>query len=316
LPAPGEARYVPPAAHPGAAAGFRMTRLLIFSLVAILVLVVVPVALAVSFPARVLNALTSRSGYTVERDVAYGALPSQTLDIYRPETVTAETPVLVFFHGGGWNRGSKNDYLFVGQSLATAGMILVVPDYRLYPEVVFPDFVADAAEAVAFARDRLAPPDGAPRLFLFGHSAGAQIAALLNLDEHYLRDAGLAEGAVDGMIGLSGPYDFLPLKEDIYKAIFPEAVRPASQPIAFVDGSEAPMLLLTGDADRTVNPGNTTRLAAAILAKGGRAVSKVYPGVRHLDTVSALASAIPWSKPAVRQTIIDFVAAQPRRGGR
>jgi hypothetical protein len=76
------------------------------------------------------------------------------------------------------------------------------------------------------------------------------------------------------------------------------------------------MLLLTGDADRTVNPGNTTRLAASILAKGGRAVSKVYPGVRHLDTVSALASAIPWSKPDVRQTIIDFVAAQPRRGGR
>jgi acetyl esterase/lipase len=294
-----------------------MTRVLIFSLVGLLVLVVVPVAFAVSFPARVLNAFTSRSGYTVERDVAYGGLPSQKLDIYRPDTVTAETPVLVFFHGGGWNQGSKGDYLFVGQSIASAGMVLVVPDYRLYPEVVFPDFVADAAEAVAFTRDRFAGPEnGSPPIFLFGHSAGAHIAALLNLDEHYLRDAGVADGSIAGMIGLSGPYDFLPLKEDIYKAIFPEAVRSASQPIAFVDGNEAPMLLLTGDADRTVNPRNTTRLAAAIAAKDGTAVSKVYPGVRHLDTITALAAAIPWSKPDVRQTIIDFVRTQPKRGGR
>jgi acetyl esterase/lipase len=293
-----------------------MSRVLLLSLLVIAMLVAVPVALAVSFPARVLNAFTSRSGYTVERDVAYGGLPSQKLDIYRPETVTAETPVLVFFHGGGWNRGSKSDYLFVGQSLATAGMIVVVPDYRLYPEVIFPDFVADAARAVAFTRDRFERPENGTPLFLFGHSAGSHIAALLNLDEHYLRDAGVAEGSIAGMIGLSGPYDFLPLKEDIYRAIFPEAVRPASQPIAFVDGGEAPMLLLTGDADRTVDPGNTTRLAAAIAAKGGTAVSKVYPGVRHLGTISALAAAIPWSKPDVRQEIIDFVRTQSARGGR
>ncbi len=291
-----------------------MSRAVIFSLAAVAALIVVPAALAVSFPARVLNALTSRAGYTIERDIAYGDLPRQKLDIYLPDTVDADTPVVVFFYGGGWNSGSRDGYLFVGQSLATTGMIVVIPDYRLYPEVVFPAFVEDAAKAVAFTRARIARPDGStPPLFLAGHSAGAQIAALLNLDAHYLRDAGLPASAIAGMIGLSGPYDFLPLEEEIYRKTFPEAVRAASQPIAFVDGDEPPMLLLAGDADQTVRPANTTRLAAAIEAKGGSVETKIYPGIRHIDTLAALARATPWKKPDVRQQIIDFVQAHPGR---
>ena len=180
--------------------------------------------------------------------------------------------------------------------------------------MVFPGFVDDAAKAVAFTRARFKRPDGStPPMFLAGHSAGAQIAALLNLDEHYLRDAGVPAKAIAGMIGLSGPYDFLPLKEDVYKATFPEAVRAASQPIAFVDGREPPMLLLTGAADRTVRPANTTRLAAAIEAKGGRVEAKIYPGVRHIGTVAALSTLTPWKKPDVRRQIIDFVQAQQLR---
>jgi acetyl esterase/lipase len=292
-----------------------MSRVFLFSLLVIAALIIAS-ALAF-FPARVVNALTSRSGYSIERGVAYGELPRQKLDIYRPDVVTPDTPVVVFFHGGGWRQGSRGFYLFVGQSLATAGMIVVIPDYRLYPEVVFPDFMADAAKAVAFTRKHLGRGDGsAPPMFLAGHSAGAHIAALLNLDEHYLREAGLPDGAIAGMIGLSGPYDFLPLKQDIYKAIFPEAVRPASQPIAFVDGGEPPMLLLTGDADRTVDPANTTRLAAAVETKGGKATVKIYPGVRHNGTVAALATLTPWTKPDLRQAVIDFVKAQPARSGR
>jgi acetyl esterase/lipase len=173
--------------------------------------------------------------------------------------------------------------------------------------VVFPGFVEDAAKAVAFAHESLRKPDGTPRrLFLAGHSAGAHIAALLNLDERYLASAGVPKAAISGAAGLSGPYDFLPLKEDIYKAIFPEPVRTASQPINFVDGSEAPMLHVTGDADRTVRPGNTTRLAAAIDARKGVVSVKTYPGVGHIGTIAALATATFWRKPDVRATMIDF----------
>lgn len=293
-----------------------MPRTFLLGLLIPAVLIVTTAAVPL-FTARVVNAFTSRSGYSVERGIAYGELPRHKLDIYRPETVTPDTPVLIFFHGGSWRKGSRSLYLFLGQSLATAGMIVVIPDYRLYPEVVFPDFMADAAKAVVATHDRFATADGSgPRLFLAGHSAGAHIAALLNLDERYLREAGLPDRAVAGMIGLSGPYDFLPLKRDTLKAIFPEPARSASQPIAFVDGTEAPMLLLTGDADRTVLPGNTTRLAAAVEAKGGEATVKIYPGVRHNGTVAALAMVAPWTKPDVRGAIIDFVRAQPARQGR
>jgi acetyl esterase/lipase len=265
------------------------------------------VGLVVTNAAAIVNGLTTRDGYTILADRAYGPLPRQKLDVYMPKDGAEDAPVVVFFYGGGWNKGSKSRYLFVGQSLASAGFIVVIPDYRLYPDVVFPDFVEDAARAVAFTAKSLRRPDGTPRrVFLAGYSAGAHIAALLNLDERYLASAGVPKGAISGMAGLSGPYDFLPLKEDIYKAIFPEPVRTASQPINFVDGSEAPMLLITGDADRTVSPGNTTRLAAAIAARDGVVSVKSYPGVGHIGTIAALATATFWRKPDVRATMIDF----------
>ncbi len=115
------------------------------------------------------------------------------------------------------------------------------------------------------------------------------------------------------MIGLSGPYDFLPLTDERYKRVFPEATRDASQPIRFVDGGEPPMLLITGDADTTVSPGNTTRLAAAVMAKGGRATVKIYPGVGHLGTMLALARVLPYSKPLERADILAFIAATAGR---
>jgi acetyl esterase/lipase len=263
--------------------------------------------LVVTNAAAIVNGLTSRDGYTILADRAYGPLPRQRLDIYTPRGGAEDAAVVVFFYGGGWNKGTKSFYLFVGQSLASAGFIVVIPDYRLYPDVTFPDFVEDAADAVAFAGRSLMKPDGTPRrIFLAGYSAGAHIAALLNLDERYLASAGLPPSSISGAVGLSGPYDFLPIKEDIYKAIFPEPIRTASQPINFVDGSEAPMLLITGDADRTVDPGNTTRLAAAIEARSGAVSVKTYPGVGHIGTIAALATATFWRKPDVRVTIIDF----------
>jgi acetyl esterase/lipase len=269
------------------------------------------VLLVVSNAAALLNGLTTRDGYTILTDRAYGPLPRQKLDVYMPEEGADEAAVVVFFYGGGWNKGTKSFYLFVGQSLASAGFIVVIPDYRLYPDVTFPDFVEDAAAAVAFAGKSLIKPDGTPRrMFLAGYSAGAHIAALLNLDERYLATAGVSSSSIGGAVGLSGPYDFLPIKEDIYKAIFPEPIRTASQPINFVDGSEAPMLLITGDADRTVDPGNTTRLAAAIEARNGAVRVKTYPGVGHIGTIAALATATFWRKPDVRVTMIDFFREQ------
>ena len=73
-------------------------------------------------PAALLNATVSRKGYTVERDIAYGADPRQKLDFYRPDTPRADGKAVIFFYGGSWDSGSKGDYLFVAQALASRGI--------------------------------------------------------------------------------------------------------------------------------------------------------------------------------------------------
>jgi len=279
-----------------------MPKLILVASLATFLVVVTGVGVSALWPLRVISALSSRQGYTTTSDIPFGTAGLR-LDVYTPGDMRADAPMVIFIHGGGWATGWKDEYRFIAEALTSAGMLVVVPDYRLNPAVVFPTFVQDGAEAVAWASRNLA---GHP-VFLAGHSAGAHIAALLNLDERYLAAAGVSPGAVAGMIGLSGPYDFLPLTEERYKRVFPEATRAASQPIAFVDGSEPPMLLLTGDADTTVKPGNTTRLAAAVTARGGKATVRIYPGVGHLGTMMALARVLPYAKPPVRDDIVAFV---------
>lgn len=260
-------------------------------------------------PLNAVNLLTTRAGYTIQRDIAYGELARQKLDVYEPAGSPDTGPVMVFFHGGGWKSGAKDYYLFVGQTFAAAGLTVVIPNYRIYPEAVFPSFMEDAAGAVAWVHRNLRRPDGSPRpIVLVGHSAGAHIAVLLALDERYLADARVPARAIAGTAGISGPYDFLPLEEDVYKAIFPEPVRDASQPINFVDGTEAPFLLMAGTADRTVDPGNTDRLAERITAKGGKVSLAYFEGLGHIAPLTALAEAIPGESAPVRQDILDFIA--------
>jgi acetyl esterase/lipase len=275
-------------------------------LIPILIVAIAVAGLVAAWPLRVLSALTGHRGFIIRTDVAFGALPSQRLDVYTPEDVAPDAPVIVFFHGGGWAIGDKNEYGFVADAFRGAGFVVVIPNYRLSPEVTFPQFVEDGAAAVAWVSANLR---GHP-LFLAGHSAGAHIAALLSLDERYLAGEGVS---IVGTIGLSGPYDFLPLTEERYKRVFPEATRDESQPINFVNGRRPPMLLITGDADETVDPGNTTRLAAGIAAQGGSATVKIYPGVGHLGTLLALARALPYSKPPVVADIAAFVRAHAGR---
>ena len=230
------------------------------------------------------NTLTPFWGYDRHTDIAYGDLARRKLDIYAPNQPAAGAPVVVFFYGGGWNSGDKTGYRFMGQALAARGITAVLPDYRVYPATVFPGFVEDAAAAVAWTRANIARYGGDPtHLFVAGHSAGAHIAAMLATDGRYLQATGSSIGALSGFIGLSGPYDFLPIRDPTLQTIFaPRSEWPRTQPIHFVDGDEPPMLLLTGAADQSVDPGNTQRLAERVRAYGGVAVVKVYPGVSHM----------------------------------
>jgi acetyl esterase/lipase len=114
-------------------------------------------ALAGCSPLVVLNAVAPGKGFSRQADVAYGPLSRQKLDVYVPDAAVAVPfPVVVFFYGGGWESGQRKDYRFVGAELATRGVMTIVADYRVYPEVVFPAFVEDGALAVKWALDHAA----------------------------------------------------------------------------------------------------------------------------------------------------------------
>jgi acetyl esterase/lipase len=115
-------------------------------------------------------------GYTVEPNLAYGTLPRQFVDIYRPlGPVASNRPVLVFFYGESWTSGDRGSCRFIGQSFASAGYVTVVADYRHYPEARFPGFVEDGAAAVALVARHLLSAAG--HIVVIGPSSGAYIAS-------------------------------------------------------------------------------------------------------------------------------------------
>lgn len=211
------------------------------------------------------------------------------LDIHRPASNSNRQPIAIFFYGGSWRSGSRSEYAFVGEALAKAGIVTAIPDYRRYPQGRFPDFEFDAAHAVRWVRDHAAELGGDPqRIFLVGHSAGAHIAALLATDQHYLASVAIKPRELAGVVGISGPYDFLPLTDpDLVEVFGAEKDWPESQPVNFVDGDEPPFLLLHGASDRVVWPRNSTSLQSRLQKVGVPVQYKSYPSMGHFRIVAA-----------------------------
>ena len=280
----------------------RARRVVLASVVLLVALALGLIALARSHRAiDVLNALSGGRPQAAEADIAYGPLPRHRYDLYRAES--ADAPVAIFFHGGGWDSGSKDRFAFVGRGLAALGITAALPNYRLGPEPPFPAFMEDAALALDAIRRDVAE---GRRVVVIGHSAGAHIAALLALDEHYLEAAGTTPcEAIAGWIGLAGPYDFLPLNEDRYRAIFPEATRSESQPVSFAAGPAPDALLLHGTTDETVHAEDSVILADRLGAEGNTARLMLLEGIDHRAIIAALGRGLGWMAP-VREPIAAF----------
>ncbi len=259
------------------------------------------------------NVPAAFGSYKRQKNVPYGSRPEHRLDVYSPE-LRAETPgpLVVFWYGGRWENGDKDDYRFVGAALAQIGAVAVLPNYRHYPLVKMPGFMGDAALAAGWAALHAAELGADPkRVYLMGHSAGAHIAALLTLNERYLEAPGRAGPAIAGMIGLSGPYDFLPLEDSDLQDMFgPPDHYPDSQPIHFARAGAPPVLLLHGLADQTVRPKNSINLAAALQAQGVAVQLRTYPGLGHSDTVAALSVPARGRAPALAE-VAAFVLSRP-----
>lgn len=260
-------------------------------------------------PALIVNAIAPRSGIEMRASVAYGTGGRQTLDVYAP-IGARDAPVVVFFYGGSWQRGSKDAYRFVGAELARRGFVAVVPDYIVYPAGKFPQFLEDGAQATAWAREHVRSLGGNPdRLFLMGHSAGAHIATMLAFDARWLRAVGMeSRRDIAGVIGLAGPYDFLPIKDPIIRTIMSADDPAQTQPIAFVAGGEPSVWLGVAAGDATVRPGNSERLARRLRDRGGDVTLVSYPRPGHITLIGAFSPLLRVLGP-----VADDVAAFVRR---
>ncbi len=261
----------------------------------------------------ILNATVPSCGYQRTVGLSYGSIPRQKLDVYRPRNCAAHanpgSPVVIFFYGGYWTNGEKNDYGFAGEAITREGFVGVVPDYRLYPETTFPGFIEDGAMAVRWVHDHIDQFGGDPnRIYLMGHSAGAHTVALLTLDPVYFKNVGLNQDAIRASIGMSGPYNFVP--DQWNAAAFnttPGVISdPRIEPIHFANGHSKPILLMQGVHDEYIKPKDAQELAAAIQKHGGQAKVLLYPKLGHADMVLAMAWSFRWLGP-VMHDVAEFI---------
>ncbi|RTL57882.1 MAG: alpha/beta hydrolase [Rhodocyclaceae bacterium] len=271
----------------------------------------IPAAVLFAYtPLSVLNLWADLGAYRRTTGLHYGNGPRQAIDLYwpdRPTGVSTPLPVVVFFYGGSWNRGERDDYRFVASALAQRGMVVMVPDYRLYPEAAYPAFLQDAAQALAWGLEHASRYGGDPRrVFVIGHSAGAYNAAMLALDSRWLGATGHRPSELAGWVGLAGPYNFLPIQNPEVKPVFHWPATPAdSQPLAHVSGTAPPALLIAPKEDEVVDPEqNSAALYGALKNACVEVILKRYGVLNHATSVGALAPLLSWLAP-----VADDVAA-------
>jgi acetyl esterase/lipase len=239
-------------------------------------------------------------------DIPYADGARKKLDMYRPEKPGGLSPVVMFIYGGSWRAGDKFEYEFAGRALAAAGFITIIADYRLWPEVKYPDFLDDCAEAMKWIEDNIEGYGGDPkRFFVAGHSAGAYNAIMLGLDGSFRRDFNVTM-PIRAIAGISGPYNFYPFEYDQVRDTFGSAPNPeGTQPINLTTPEAPPIFLASGTSDPIVRIENSKALATKLAGQGTWVTEKYYEGFGHLEPVVALGAMMRFRMP-VLQDMVDF----------
>lgn len=266
------------------------------------------------------NRVSPLSGVGIQKDIKYGDEPLQDLDLYFPKplaksfedktAVTTTYPLVVFVHGGSWKNGNKDDYAFVGQSLAKAGYVTAVINYRKAPVHAYPDYVNDTAKAIAWsyhnAPSFFANPD---KLAVMGHSAGAfnMMAAVSNAD--FLAPFGMKPSDIKAVVGIAGPYSYDFRKYDSSDA-FPAAGDPNKiMPNHLIKGIQPDYLLLTAEKDTVVHDSNTIIMAQALKNHGAKVTTGEIKGATHATSIGAMATPLRWLND-VRAQVLNYLAAE------
>ena len=220
-----------------------------------------------------LGQTTYRFDSVQKQHFSYGGHQRQQLDLYLPRRVKPKMSV-VFVHGGVWKSGHKDEYAFVGQALAAHGIATAVVGYRLFPEVRFPDFVNDIAQALGWLQTNGQSHgfDVDSGVVMIGHSAGAHLASLVTLNQQYAETFGFSPALVKGVVGLAGIYSLRPEKDTLMGDIF----QPAEQqndyfdvnPINYLTKGGVPLYLIHGQKDQTVACRNAERMFKDALLAG------------------------------------------------
>jgi acetyl esterase/lipase len=259
------------------------------------------------------NSATLTGRYDRSTNHSYGPESRQKLDVYSPKDAK-DRPVVVFFYGGSWTAGSRGLYRFVGAALAERGIVTVLPDYRLYPQVKFPQFIDDGALAVAWVQKHAREFGGDPqRIVLMGHSAGGHEAAFLAYDRQLLQKVGARPEWIVGLVGLSGPYALAPDTE-ILNTIFASPYTEAEwQPVRFVTSQSPPTLLVHGTADDVVSIKHAEKLRDVLQTNHVRVETQFYPEKSHSDTVAAFSVLARGRAPVLDQSV-SFVESVTAAG--
>jgi acetyl esterase/lipase len=265
-----------------------------------------------AFNLAVVNTAARFSSYDRSANHAYGTGNRQSLDVYSPKD-KGDCPIVIFWYGGSWTSGQRDQYRFVGAALAQAGVVTVVPDYQLYPPAKFPAFVDDGAQAILWVQQHAREFGGNPdRIVLMGHSAGAHEAAFLAYDRERLVKAGVNPRGIVGLVGLSGPYALAP-DTDVLNTIFASPYTERDwQPVRFVTAQSPPTFLAHGTADDVVSIKHAEKLRDVLKANGVRVETEFYPDKKHTDTIAGFSIPARHRVPVFEQTVkfVESVAGK------
>jgi acetyl esterase/lipase len=258
----------------------------------------------------------------VHRDLAYSEPTNgrQTLDVYAPPEGRGH-PVVVWVHGGGWQAGDKAEVHTKPQAFVAKGFVFVSVNYRLLPDrVTIRQMAQDVAKAVRWVHDHAQGYGGDPgTIFVMGHSAGAQLAALVCTDDRYLKAEGLSPAAVRGCVPVDGDTYDVPLqiqtveqrRADIYRQKFGDVASQTDlSPVTHVAGGKRiPPFLILHVADHPETRGQSQRLAGALRAAGVPATAYPAEGKTHGTINTDLGK--PDDKPTV--ALFEFLDGALKR---